>query len=319
MPAFDVAALRRDFPILGRTVRGRPLAYLDNAATSQKPAAVIRALGRYYSEQNANVRRGVHLLLEPGRSIVGPAGALLVRVLYRKTNNGKSFVVVDCAMNDLLRPALYGAYHEIVPAEKGAGDRRPATGVFDVVGPICETGDFLARKTVNGRVGQPEEIAHAIYFLADGEQSSFIPALATMIARAGTNYNSKFAGGNVPECDLVVKGVVGGLQRGWVRQADGTFKVVSESPELIEPFMARWREGYDVVYAVREQRDALAQQRRLQGAIREQSVDPEQHQDAPVPARQSTGISKASARCACGNCSNTSAKRRRFSRLPNPN
>ena len=83
----------------------------------------------------------VHLLLEPGRSIIGPAGALIVRVLYLKTNNGKHFAVVDGAMNDLIRPALYGAYHEIVPV---SGDRLLVTS-FDVVGPICETGDFFAR------------------------------------------------------------------------------------------------------------------------------------------------------------------------------
>jgi len=85
---------------------------------------------------------GVHLLLEPGRSIVGPAGALLVRVLYRKSNNGKSFVVVDGAMNDLIRPALYGAHHEIVPVERTRVEERD---IVDVVGPICETGDFFAR------------------------------------------------------------------------------------------------------------------------------------------------------------------------------
>ncbi len=61
----------------------------------------------------------VHLLLEPGRSIVGPAGALVTRVLYRKTNNGKKFVIVDAAMNDLLRPSLYNAFHEIVPVQDG--------------------------------------------------------------------------------------------------------------------------------------------------------------------------------------------------------
>ncbi len=84
----------------------------------------------------------IHLLLEPGRSIVGPAGALLVRVLYRKSNNGKNFVVVDGAMNDLIRPALYGAHHEIVPVEPARGEKRD---VVDVVGPICETGDFFGR------------------------------------------------------------------------------------------------------------------------------------------------------------------------------
>ena len=85
---------------------------------------------------------GVHLLLEPGRAIVGPAGALLTRVIYRKRNNGKQFVVVDAAMNDLLRPSLYGAYHEIVPVVL-QNDR--ATEIVDVVGPVCESGDFLAR------------------------------------------------------------------------------------------------------------------------------------------------------------------------------
>jgi diaminopimelate decarboxylase len=85
----------------------------------------------------------VHLLLEPGRSIVGPAGALVTAVTYRKKNNGKTFLVVDAAMNDLLRPSLYNAYHEIVPVAAGASAQ--AWEKVDVVGPICETGDFLAR------------------------------------------------------------------------------------------------------------------------------------------------------------------------------
>ena len=84
----------------------------------------------------------VHLLLEPGRSIVGSAGVLLTHVIYRKTNNDKRFLIVDAAMNDLLRPSLYGAYHEIVPVQLSATGERETT---DVVGPICETGDFLAR------------------------------------------------------------------------------------------------------------------------------------------------------------------------------
>ena len=84
----------------------------------------------------------VHLLLEPGRSIVGPAGALVTEVLYRKTNHSKKFLVVDAAMNDLLRPALYSAFHEIVPVEvNGHGEQE----TVDVVGPVCETGDFFAR------------------------------------------------------------------------------------------------------------------------------------------------------------------------------
>ncbi len=83
----------------------------------------------------------LHLLLEPGRSIVGAAGVLLTRVLYRKKNNGKRFLIVDAAMNDLLRPSLYSAYHEIVPVSRKSRE----TEITDVVGPICETGDFFAR------------------------------------------------------------------------------------------------------------------------------------------------------------------------------
>jgi diaminopimelate decarboxylase len=86
----------------------------------------------------------LHLLLEPGRSIVGPAGALVTCVLYHKRNNGKRFLIVDAAMNDLIRPALYGAHHEIVPVTTNtARSLQPES--YDVVGPICETGDFFAR------------------------------------------------------------------------------------------------------------------------------------------------------------------------------
>jgi diaminopimelate decarboxylase len=84
----------------------------------------------------------VHLLLEPGRAILGPAGALITRVIYRKANDGKKFLVVDAAMNDLIRPSLYNAHHEIVPV---CLDDTAECETVDVVGPICETGDFLAR------------------------------------------------------------------------------------------------------------------------------------------------------------------------------
>jgi diaminopimelate decarboxylase len=87
----------------------------------------------------------VHLLLEPGRCIVGPTGALLTRLLYKKTNGAKRFLVVDAAMNDLLRPSLYHAYHEIVPVLLSDQSGRSVYETVDVVGPICETGDFFAR------------------------------------------------------------------------------------------------------------------------------------------------------------------------------
>jgi diaminopimelate decarboxylase len=91
-------------------------------------------------------RTGLHLLLEPGRLIVAPAGALLTRTLYAKENDGKQFLVVDAAMNDLVRPSLYGAHHEIVPTTLRKNSAGTISGVMDVVGPICETGDFFARE-----------------------------------------------------------------------------------------------------------------------------------------------------------------------------
>ncbi|HEX3437707.1 MAG TPA: diaminopimelate decarboxylase [Pseudacidobacterium sp.] len=84
----------------------------------------------------------LQLLLEPGRFIVAQAGALVTRVLYVKKNGEKTFVVTDAAMNDLVRPALYQAHHDIIPVERRKGSRKR---VVDVVGPVCETGDFFAR------------------------------------------------------------------------------------------------------------------------------------------------------------------------------
>ncbi|HLK12431.1 MAG TPA: diaminopimelate decarboxylase [Candidatus Binatia bacterium] len=81
------------------------------------------------------------LVLEPGRALVGNAGVLLTRVVYRKATAAKRFVVVDGAMNDLLRPALYGSYHALRPVRPRGAPRI----VADVVGPVCESGDFLAR------------------------------------------------------------------------------------------------------------------------------------------------------------------------------
>lgn len=84
--------------------------------------------------------RSEEVVVEPGRSLVGNAGALLTRVEYVKSGEDKHFVIVDAAMNDLMRPALYEAFHEIVPVE--ASDDSPVQ-LCDVVGPVCETGDFI--------------------------------------------------------------------------------------------------------------------------------------------------------------------------------
>jgi diaminopimelate decarboxylase len=85
---------------------------------------------------------GCTLIFEPGRLLVGNAGILVTRVLYLKRGEAKSFVIVDAAMNDLVRPTLYDAHHEIMPVREPAADARRI--VADVVGPVCESGDFLA-------------------------------------------------------------------------------------------------------------------------------------------------------------------------------
>jgi len=84
-----------------------------------------------------------HLLLEPGRFIVAQAGALLTRVLVVKKNGAKTFVITDAGMNDLIRPALYHAHHEIIPVKQPAAKSPSLTA--DIVGPVCESGDFFAR------------------------------------------------------------------------------------------------------------------------------------------------------------------------------
>lgn len=94
--------------------------------------------------------RKLSLILEPGRSLVGNAGTLLTRVEFVKQNGDKSFVIVDAAMNDLMRPALYQAYHHIENVSSAAGE----PFVADIVGPICETGDFLAQnRAIAARAG----------------------------------------------------------------------------------------------------------------------------------------------------------------------
>jgi diaminopimelate decarboxylase len=101
--------------------------------------------------------RDLTVMVEPGRSIVGPAGVLLTRVLYRKRNVNKEFVVVDAAMNDLIRPSLYRSHHDIIPLRQ---TDRPEI-VADVVGPVCETGDFLARDRTLANVAPGDYLAVA--------------------------------------------------------------------------------------------------------------------------------------------------------------
>jgi diaminopimelate decarboxylase len=99
---------------------------------------------------------GLKVLLEPGRFLVGNAGVLLTRVEYLKRGQGKNFLIVDAAMNDLVRPAMYDAYHEIVPLHRDT-TRRALTA--DIVGPICESGDCFAKDRQIQEVGEGEYVA----------------------------------------------------------------------------------------------------------------------------------------------------------------
>lgn len=113
-------------------------------AESRDLAVVTNSFSAYAAAITTPLKKlKVHLLLEPGRSLIAAAGVLLTRVLYLKQNGAKHFVIVDAAMNDLLRPALYNAHHDIVPVTTPAS--APAPRAFDIVGPVCETGDFFAR------------------------------------------------------------------------------------------------------------------------------------------------------------------------------
>jgi diaminopimelate decarboxylase len=140
---------------------GVALKYLDFGGglgvryTDQKPPSRIdygRLVARFAKPL------GVHLLLEPGRTIIAPAGVLLTRVIYTKQNRDKSFVVVDSAMNDLLRPALYGAVHPITRVSRAKGEMGGGARV-DVVGPVCETGDCFLRGWPLGNVQAGDVLA----------------------------------------------------------------------------------------------------------------------------------------------------------------
>jgi diaminopimelate decarboxylase len=123
-----------------------------DAAVNFDPPARVTAYAEALLQAIAPLTRAdakMRLLLEPGRFLVAQAGALVTEVLYTKQNGTKTFVITDAGMNDLIRPALYGAYHEIVPV---APDPRAETVTVDVVGPVCESGDFFARDRALPRV-----------------------------------------------------------------------------------------------------------------------------------------------------------------------
>jgi diaminopimelate decarboxylase len=141
-----VAELVRELRADGHTIdyidAGGGLGISYSEPVSDNFSTYAAAYSRALSDPLRDLK--IHLLLEPGRSIVGPAGVLLTSVVFKKENAGKRFVIVDAAMNDLIRPALYAAHHEIIPALRSSEPSSPSE-IADIVGPVCETGDFFAR------------------------------------------------------------------------------------------------------------------------------------------------------------------------------
>ena len=143
-----VAATQRIVALLVRLEQaGIALAHIDlggGMGIRYKDEAQAPIAAFVHGALDALGQRKEKLLLDPGRSIVGNAGLLLTRVEYVKPGESRNFVVVDAAMNDLIRPALYDAWHEVRQVRETESDALP--GVYDVVGPVCESADFLARE-----------------------------------------------------------------------------------------------------------------------------------------------------------------------------
>jgi diaminopimelate decarboxylase len=148
----DLVPLEAAFRILAEFVQvlradGHTISHVDFGGGLGIPYHLDRAAPPLPSAYAAMVKRVTHnlgctLMFEPGRLIVGNAGILVTRVIYLKPGDARNFVVIDAAMNDLIRPTLYEAHHDILPVREAA--KNAPTIVADVVGPVCETGDYLA-------------------------------------------------------------------------------------------------------------------------------------------------------------------------------
>jgi diaminopimelate decarboxylase len=149
-----VRELRSDGHAIDSIDAGGGLGISYEKPNAQEFSAQVAAYARALTAPLRDL--GIRLLLEPGRSIVGPAGVLLTAVVYRKQNDGRRFLIVDAAMNDLIRPALYSAHHEIVPVIQSNAS---ATEITDIVGPVCETGDFFARDRELPQVNEGDLLA----------------------------------------------------------------------------------------------------------------------------------------------------------------
>ena len=148
----DLSRLETAFRILSdfvTTLRadGHNISHIDFGGGLGIPYHMDREAPPVPAAYAAMVKRVTHnlgctLMFEPGRMIVGNAGILVSRVIYVKPGEAKNFVIIDAAMNDLIRPTLYEAHHDILPVREAAASARIVTA--DVVGPVCETGDYLA-------------------------------------------------------------------------------------------------------------------------------------------------------------------------------
>jgi diaminopimelate decarboxylase len=148
----DLGPMETAFRILSEFVQtlradGHDISHVDFGGGLAIPYYMDREAPPAPDVYAAMVKRVTHnlgctLMFEPGRMIVGNAGILVTRVIYVKHGDGKNFVIIDAAMNDLIRPTLYEAHHDILPVREAARDARTIRA--DVVGPVCETGDYLA-------------------------------------------------------------------------------------------------------------------------------------------------------------------------------
>ena len=162
----ELAPFEQAFKLMGELVvrlksEGHNIRHLDLGGGLGVPYRGDNDIPPHPDEYAAMVKRtlghlGLKYMMEPGRMIVGNAGIMVSRVIYVKENEGKTFVVQDAAMNDLIRPTLYDAYHEILAVEES---RNETTLEADVVGPVCETGDYFAKSRRLPKLQQGDLIA----------------------------------------------------------------------------------------------------------------------------------------------------------------
>jgi diaminopimelate decarboxylase len=180
-----------------------PAAWWDAQAAAERPITP-EAYGAALKPLLAPL--GLKILLEPGRFLVGNAGVLLTRVEYLKRGAHKNFLVVDAAMNDLVRPAMYEAYHEIVPLVRDTA--RPALKA-DIVGPICESGDCFAKDRTLQSVGEGELVAFmsagAYGYTMASRYNTRAPAAEVLVAgsrfelvNARESFEAMIAGEKIP-------------------------------------------------------------------------------------------------------------------------